>query len=121
MSQTFEALKQASAHDTQWEIRNYALGETATAREINVMSSNVFSSFRKPSEHDTEMFKHENKVVGQERVEIRRLADIVEELGVTRQLDRVFLKSDTQGYDMQVLRGAGVTSRPSGCCRWKCR
>ncbi len=40
-------------------------------------------------------------------VSVRRLDDVLDELADTVQGRRVFLKIDTQGYDLNVFRGLG--------------
>jgi hypothetical protein len=67
----------------------------------------VFNSFLKPAEHGTTRFSDNTQIVRVDTVAVRRLESIVDEILAVRPGARIFLKMDTQGYDLQVVRGGG--------------
>lgn len=107
VSAEFVRLSAAAKDDTKWTAINCALGSSETEQSINVMASSVFSSFNLPSNQATAAFAHENKIIGTETVQLRRLDNIVGERGLRDRLSRSLIKCDTQGFDLQVLQGAG--------------
>ncbi len=63
--------------------------------------STVFNSFREVNEFGRAILPGEElTVAGTESVEVRRLDDVVDSEGP------ILVKSDTQGYDLEVLAGA---------------
>ena len=99
------AMRARSSADDRWFVHNLALGSETTELALNVMASDVFSSFREPDTTSTAMFSAANTVVRQEVVPVRRLDDLIPTLeGVEG--GAVYLKVDTQGFDMEVIRGA---------------
>jgi len=68
------------------------------------MASPDYSSFRSRL---TENENATDTVRERLRVPVRTLESIVDELNLASRLHRTFLKSDTQGYEMSVLRGLG--------------
>jgi hypothetical protein len=47
------------------------------------------------------------EVQATERVRVRRLSSVIDEILTAKKDARVFVKTDTQGFDLQVLRSAG--------------
>src|SRR5262249_27014834 len=78
---------------------------TGTA-DINVSHSSVFSSFRKSSVLGDSLFANELRTVAVERVQTRRLDELFVEIVRGIRDPRVYLKLDTQGWDLEVLAGA---------------
>ena len=103
----FEALQAKAKGDRAWRVENFALGTVEQSREINLTAMTVFASFREPVNDETPQFAGKNEVVGAETVEIRRLDKYVEANGLAGRMGKAFLKSDTQGFDKDVLEGAG--------------
>ena len=103
----FAKLKAAAGGDPNWIALNCAAGVADETKSINVMSSSVFSSFNTPSMLKTSRFAQTNAVVATESVTVRRLDGLIDELGMRGKLKNCFLKSDTQGFDKNVLEGMG--------------
>jgi FkbM family methyltransferase len=90
--------------DPSWQVFNFALGSKNTTKPFNVISpdgNTVLSSFLQPRE--------KGLVERTETIAIRRIDDILDEVIKDATDARIFLKMDTQGYDMEVLKG---------CVRW---
>jgi FkbM family methyltransferase len=105
-SATFETLKRNARGDARWEVFNYALGSIDEERSLNVMQDPVFNSFLTPRPK-SEMPKDDmlNFVERTETVRVRRLDTVLRELGGRPELNRLYLKLDTQGHDLEVLKG----------------
>ncbi len=97
-----KALMSARGQEPLWEVHGLALGERETELTLNLMRRSVFSSFLEPDNAETPQFETDNHVLGQCRVPVRRLDALLE----TDSASRYFLKCDTQGFDMDVVRGA---------------
>jgi FkbM family methyltransferase len=102
---SFVDLRRRSEGDPNWKAVNVALGASSEAREINVTGLTYFSSFLEPNDYSRTEFGRSSAVQRSERVQIRRLDDLRSELDI-RPTSRVYLKMDTQGWDLEVLRGA---------------
>jgi FkbM family methyltransferase len=101
VSETFRKLQSKAAQDSQWDTIRAALGEESGSAIINVATSNVFSSFLSISSDD--LYHSLSRPVAQEEVPIHRLDSFGERFGGFKHL---LLKTDTQGFDLSVLRGA---------------
>ena len=100
----YELLTKRTAGDTLWSCRNEAVGSADGTAEINVTDLSSFSSFRSPSDFAVETWGEMIDVVHVERVPVRRLDAVWDQVvGAARS---VFLKIDTQGWDLEVLAGA---------------
>lgn len=94
VKRNFEHIQRAAANDPLWDVHNVALGSVDSEAEINVTEGTVFSSFLDPVRE---------KVLARETVIVRRLDGILAELVPGE--ENVFLKMDTQGFDLEVMRG----------------
>lgn len=106
----YERLRQAARADTDWTVHPIALGEHDGSAEIAVMVERTLSSLLPRNEEGLramgyEKYLRETEVARTETIAIRRLDAIVDEV-MPRGVSRVFMKTDTQGYDMAVVRGA---------------
>jgi FkbM family methyltransferase len=100
-------LRQAAAGDATWSAHCMALGREAGAFDINVTRHDVFTSFRAPIAFAAERFGDATTVARHERVTVRRLEEVLDELCGSGPPPRCFLKMDTQGYDLEVFAGLG--------------
>ena len=96
-------LRHRSKKDNCWIIYDIALGSTDCTVNFNVMKRDVLSSFYRP--RNLEIACKGNIVDHVELVSMKRLDNILSELGHIRNLERMFLKLDTQGHDLEVLKG----------------
>ncbi|MGY2048055.1 FkbM family methyltransferase [Methylobacterium sp. JK268] len=102
VSATFARLAETAAGDPNWQVVNAAAGSSPGTLTINIMRESVFNSFRRPD--DANVFSDLNQVVGQEEVAVHRLDAYLPENGIAAR--SIFLKADTQGFDLEVIRGA---------------
>jgi FkbM family methyltransferase len=101
---SFAKLTKARAADKRWSGHNIALGREDGHLELNIYEGSVFNSFLNPQ--GPSRFEQQ-RVVGTEKVSVRRLESVLDEILADRPARRIFLKMDTQGYDLVVLRSAG--------------
>lgn len=107
--ESFGRLKASNAMDRNWEQFDCALGRERTRRDFHVMKESAFNSFLDPDESATSLFEDGNSIVRTIRIEIRRLDEVWVDINRRHEIRNVFLKMDTQGFDLEVLEGA------SGC------
>jgi FkbM family methyltransferase len=86
-----------------WICLPYALGSETGELPFNVMADDVFSSFQNPS--GVEEYAAENTIVQTVTARVKRLDQVLFE--VAPNFTKPFLKLDTQGFDMEVVKGAG--------------
>ncbi len=101
------ALRDRARSDDRWIVHDVALGAANEMRAFNVMRSDLLSSFLEPDEAAVKPFAPFNVVNHTEHVRVRTLDSVMAELRKERELSGgVFLKMDTQGYDLEVIKGA---------------
>ena len=111
----YEALARKARREKRWLIRNVALGAEAGAKEMNVYQGTVFNSFLESNEYGSERFGNMVERTKSESVQVARLDTIFADCVAGLDSPRVFLKMDTQGWDIEVLRGAsGILDRIVG-------
>lgn len=105
-------LEKSAADDDKWMVHRMALGTEPGTVSINVQRT--FSSLLPSSEYGKHRFATLRDLSGTQQVDVplRRLDEIFDDLlrpvvdsGVEH--PRVFLKMDTQGFDLEVFRGLG--------------
>lgn len=105
LSTAFSELQRAADGDSDWKILNMALGDENGSAEINV-AANSFSSSLLEMLPVHKQAAPDSVYVGKETIAIRRLDSDFERL--VGPDERVFMKIDTQGFERQVLEGAGL-------------
>ena len=110
---SFEPVKQAysdlcdlAQNDKLWKSFNFALGSTEETLRINVTTATNLSSFFTPNEYAHESFQSQTPVVEVQNVEVHRLDNLQPLIASSIQSPRILLKMDTQGFDIQVMKGA---------------
>jgi FkbM family methyltransferase len=95
VEQPYNLLKNAIDGDKLWECYNFALGnENGTAR-LNIHEDTRLSSF----------LEHHELPSRQTQVQLKKLSSFLEENGCNAK--KIFIKIDTQGYEMPILEGVG--------------
>lgn len=101
VGEAYAELLASLGDDHRWAGYNYALGSKDERRIINVGAheSSAMSSFLTP--------RFDSKF-SQEEIEVKRLDGVLDEVLAATGLvnPRIFLKMDTQGYDLEVVSGA---------------
>ena len=114
--EVYELLAAAAGGDPLWQGAQIALGDSEGELQMNVTQRSTMSSFltRDESMLRSYGYGHLLKVTEITRTEVvplRTLDSLYDELFRTRHNPRIFLKCDTQGYDLKVIAGASDTLR----------
>lgn len=110
----YARLAEKVAGDSLWTGHQLALGDVDGQLEINVTQRTTMSSFLRRDESRLKNLGYDHllnvtDVVRTEPVTVRRLDSVFGEVVPGGQNARIFLKCDTQGFDMQVIAGAEQT------------
>lgn len=103
----FEVLKEASRNDPNWDIHQMALGRQNGEQKIHVAEASVFTSFLKSTSLCEQEFGINSVGSKEETVIVRRLDEVLNETVGNLDKARIYLKIDTQGYDLEVFIGLG--------------
>jgi FkbM family methyltransferase len=95
----------AAACDPRWRAVRCAIGSEDGESEIRVARLSQLSSFRTRNSFSQDEFGSAMETVATETVTVRRLDSLWDEYVPADA--RVYLKVDTQGWDMEVLAGLG--------------
>jgi len=101
-----QILERNAIGDNFWVVRACALGRNEESRTFNVMESNVFSSFLKPSPNQPGKYVHSNCLRSCIPVHMSTVAAEWAKILKTHNARRMHLKMDTQGFDIEVFAGA---------------
>ena len=100
----FAALEDRFRIDDRWSGHQIALGAATQTMALNVYRADVFNSFLTPSEFGKDRFATlDNGIVTAIEVPVRRLDEVWDDHVAS---SGALLKVDTQGFDLEVLRGA---------------
>lgn len=109
VSANFELLSAAAADDPNWLVQGFALGDAETRADINISAGRgKLSSLLPGSDYGRERFaKMRAGATQTESVRIRRLDAVYDRAIAGVEQPRVFIKLDTQGYDLLAWSGCG--------------
>ena len=105
VKETFTILQDTVRGDERWKAFNIALGASAGVQVMNLASYSELSSFLPPNALWDRLVPNVT-IVGKEEVEVCTLDVVFEELVSQVENPRPFLKLDTQGFDLEVVKGA---------------
>jgi FkbM family methyltransferase len=95
-----------AAADPGWLVENVALGAAAGRAEFHIMAGTQFSSFLRPTGGAEAAFDGMNRIVATHQVEVRTVDAVLADLRARFSVQSPYLKLDTQGFDLEVLKGA---------------
>jgi len=101
-----DALRRRAGRDRNWFVEGVALDERERDAVFNLTAHSEFSSLKTPSTAETELFRSQNKTTEQLVLRTQTLTPFVRAYGSKLGFSRPLLKLDTQGNDMNVVRGA---------------
>ena len=104
----FRELFRVASGDPWWRVFPFALGERNGHADINVFGGSTFHSLLAPNEYGRETFGEKLAIERTERIEIKRLDEVLDSCLEGIPTPRLYLKMDTQGYDLAVVEGAGA-------------
>jgi len=103
--ESFQKLQRLANKDPNWECHQYALGSCEAFQKIHILNCRHASSLLEPMDSLQRHFGSQMAVEKEETVRIRRLGSVFGTL--CRPEDKVFLKIDAQGYEKEIIDGAG--------------
>lgn len=104
ITSTFQQLLEATEKDHHWYAHQCAMGENVGEIVINIMESSDLSSILPPSDFGKEKYS-KIKVLDKEAVLVNTIDQfLANNTAYTGR--RILLKMDTQGYDLNVFKGA---------------
>jgi FkbM family methyltransferase len=105
----FAQLEQTTANDPLWRVFNLGLADKNGSLTLNVTKDTQFTSFLSP-DHTSGLFRDINRTEHQIEVPVIRLDKFLSEQESVP--DRLYMKLDTQGFDLSVFAGAtGILDR----------
>ena len=110
VSGNLKALEDVAQRRGPWRVFPYALGASESQLEINVAEVGTLSSFLTGNEELQRKFP-QNRMEKKESVAVRRLDDVIGACLAGIVSPRIYLKMDTQGFDLEVVKGAEVVLR----------
>lgn len=102
-------LARRAMRDPLWIVKSVALGAAPGTMSINVMPSSVFSSFLAPDATHSATLAEENVVERVQAVAVDTLDRVAAEVFRSHPVRAAYLKLDTQGFDLEVFKGAQRT------------
>lgn len=113
VQKAYALLQQGVKDDDAWYSFNYALGGENVVKALNITSGSDLSSFLTLSNYGIKTlgrYRNNDKPVTEtedtKHIEIKRLDAVFESIIQGIENPRIFLKMDTQGYDLEVMKGA---------------
>lgn len=100
------ALMRRAAADPAWTVHPCALGASEGMMAFNIMENSVYNSFHVPDAKAAGHAANGNRIVRTMNVEVQTLDAAAASLP---DLAHAFLKIDTQGFDLEVLKGGQAT------------
>ena len=101
----FASLQATASSDPLWHCYPIALGAEKAILDFNVMALDVLSSFNTLKDDASVAFIGGREVLHTIPVEVDTLNAVVPDLRARHGFSNPFLKIDTQGHDLEVLRG----------------
>jgi FkbM family methyltransferase len=102
----FQQLERHSRNDARWHVHPVALGAEEEKSELHHFSDSTLSSMHRISKPETLGDPRTADVTESRCVEVRKLDKLWPDLVTSLGMKRVMLKTDTQGHDLEVLKGA---------------
>ena len=106
LAAAFAALQTTAASDPAWQTHRCAVGDAPAELPLNVYRDSVFSSLHTANAVGRERFNAHLTIDHVETVPVRTLDSLAAEFFPSATAYRILLKTDTQGHDLAVLRGA---------------
>ena len=106
VASTFAVLQKVLPGDKNWYKFNYALGNESGEQYMNIYEMDELNSLFETNADAIQRYGDGAGSPVKEKIQIRRLDDILNEMPIDLRTRKIFLKTDTQGYDLEVFKGA---------------
>lgn len=107
VAENVAVLREHCARDGKWHVHHLALGESNRTAAINIVGHSTGHSLLPLTEYAADQFGAYSVVQRTESVDMVRLDDVLDRYTAHVEQPRLFLKIDTQGYDLKVIEGLG--------------
>jgi FkbM family methyltransferase len=101
---TYAVLREKAIRDPKWVVENLALAAADGSQIFNIMSGSQFSSLCTPRHAEVNLFAQSNRISRSVNVRTETLTTAFERLQREHNFARPFLKLDTQGFDVEIVR-----------------
>ena len=108
VSENYELLRERAERDKHWHAHRVALGATSGVAEMKIFEGNTFHSLLESSAFGRDRFPSRMQVARRETVAVERLDEMLPGLLGNVSNPHIFMKVDTQGFDLEVIRGLGA-------------
>jgi FkbM family methyltransferase len=105
VAETFTRLEASAARDPRWTVHRCALGREESVVTMHVVPGTL-SSVLTPTDFGYDRYQQLRHATTED-VPVRRLDALLDELTAGIDEPRLFLKLDTQGFDLEVFGGLG--------------
>lgn len=105
LSQLYENLVIESSSDKKWTVFNIGFGEFKEEVTINKTKGSDLSSILMPNETGKDLFTNKMEIEETQNIILETLDSFYESFNLS---GGVFLKTDTQGFDLNVLKGGAL-------------
>jgi FkbM family methyltransferase len=105
-ARSFDKLKMVTEKDPDWQVFSCALGDRNQNSFINIYEESVFNSFNEVNSCGENLFSDMVRPTAKQEVEIVTLDSFISENALDFNHKNIFIKTDTQGYDLKILKGA---------------
>ena len=112
ISTAYQSLANRIQSDDGWHAFNLALGDRSGRLELNTVDGSTLSSALEFSDLGREIFPEGEHKFEAQSVEMEQLSEVVNRRPDLFAFKNWLLKTDTQGFDLQVLTGANLPSLP---------
>lgn len=99
-------IRRKQRNDPKWLLFESAVAENDGFQDFHVMNASQFSSLSMPRHADTDLFVKQNAVRETIKVKTERLTTVLPRLRQELRFERPFLKMDTQGFDVSIVRSS---------------
>jgi FkbM family methyltransferase len=106
VADAFAAMETRAAKEARWRVFPVALGAADGKAAFHVSRHSTLSSFREPRFDQSLHVAEKRQVARTVEVEVRTLDALWPAIAETTGARRPYLKLDTQGFDLEVLRGS---------------
>lgn len=105
--QSAQIVRTAASADPRWVVEEMALSSFDGEQTFNVMVGSQFSSLSAPRRGEVQSLQQMNTVKQSIQVRTETLNTAYQRLQAVHGFRRPYLKLDTQGYDLEVVKHAG--------------
>jgi FkbM family methyltransferase len=102
-----ESVRKLASGDPKWMVEEMAVSVEDGEQTFNVMVDSQFSSLSQPRHDETDLFQSWNQIETSIVVKTETLSTVYHRLLNKFGFSRPFLKMDTQGYDVDIVKNAG--------------